>query len=140
MEDFKINIKIKLSALWTSLMFCYIYGDYFELYVPNKVKGLIDGNNMLDSPFKLFLATLLLVVPALMIFLSLILLPGINRILNIILGIVFTTIMVLIGLTSLTSWLTFYAFLAAIESVITLTIIFQAWNWPKTTNRPSTHK
>jgi hypothetical protein len=135
MEDYKINIKIKLSALWTSLMFCYIYGDYFELYVPNKVKGLIDGNNMLDSPFKLLLATLLMVVPSLMIFLSLILLPRINRLLNLILGTLFTAIMVLIGLTSLTSWLTFYAFLAAIESVITLTIIFQAWNWPKTTNR-----
>src|SRR3982750_4548652 len=124
MEDFKINIKIKLSGLWTSLMFCYIYGDYFELYVPNKVKGLIDGDNMLDSPFKLFLATLLMVVPALMVFLSLILLPKINRLLNLIFGIVFTAIMVLVGLTSLTSWLTFYTFLAAIEIVITLTIIF----------------
>lgn len=135
MEDIKVNIKIKLSALWTSLMFCYVYGDYFELYVPNKVKGLVDGNNMLDSPFKLLLATLLLVVPALMIFLSLILSPHINRLLNVILGMLYTALMVVIGFSSLTNWLTFYVFLAAIESAITLTIIFQAWNWPKVANR-----
>ncbi len=36
LEDFKVNVKIMLSALWTSVMFCYIYGDYFELYVPKK--------------------------------------------------------------------------------------------------------
>jgi hypothetical protein len=35
-EDIKVNIKIKLSALWTSVTLCYLYGDYFELYVPKK--------------------------------------------------------------------------------------------------------
>jgi hypothetical protein len=28
LEDFKVNVKIKIAALWTSLMFCYIYEDY----------------------------------------------------------------------------------------------------------------
>lgn len=68
LEDFKVNIRLKLSALWTSVMFCYIYGDYFELYVPNKVEGLLNGNNLLDSPMKLFGASVLLAIPALMIF------------------------------------------------------------------------
>ena len=40
-QDFKVNIKLKLSLLWTSVMFCYVYGDYFQLYVPGKVEGLI---------------------------------------------------------------------------------------------------
>ena len=31
LKDFQINVKIKLSALWVSLMFCYVYGDYFQL-------------------------------------------------------------------------------------------------------------
>jgi len=34
-EDIKVNIKIKLSALWASVTLCYLYGDYFELYVPH---------------------------------------------------------------------------------------------------------
>jgi hypothetical protein len=79
-EDFKINIKILLAGLWTSVMFLYIYGDYFELYVPKKVEGLLNGSNLLDTPYKLLFATILLAVPSLMIFLSLMLKPKINRI------------------------------------------------------------
>lgn len=32
LEDQKVNVKTKLSALWASVMFCYVYGDYFGLY------------------------------------------------------------------------------------------------------------
>ena len=130
-ENQKINIKIKLSALWTSVMFCYIYGDYFELYVPKKVEGLISGVNMLDSPTKLFLASVLLAIPALMIALSILLKPAFNRWLNIIFGILYTLIMVLIAITSTSAWYTFYVFLAILESLITLLIVWYAWKWPK---------
>lgn len=81
-QDFKINVKIKLALLWSAVMFCYIYGDYFQLYVPGKVDGLISGQNMLDNPFKLLMASLLLAIPALMVCLSVILKPVINRFLN----------------------------------------------------------
>ncbi|MFT5299050.1 MAG: hypothetical protein ACI9YH_005102, partial [Colwellia sp.] len=33
-EDFKINVKLKISALWVAVMFCYVYGDYIQIYVP----------------------------------------------------------------------------------------------------------
>lgn len=129
--DFKINIKIKLSVLWSSLVFCYIYGDYFFLYVPNKVEGLISGENMLDNPIKLFLATVLLVIPALMVCLSIILKPIINRWLNIIFGIFYTLIMLLIAVTSISEWLSFYVFLAVVESLITSFIVWNAIKWPR---------
>ncbi len=131
LEDYKINVKLKLSAFWTSVMFCYIYGDYFELYVPKKVEGLISGANMLDSPTKLFLASVLLAIPALMIFLSILLKPAINRLLNIIFGILYTSMMILIAITSISSWYTFYVFLAILESLITFLIVWYAWKWPK---------
>lgn len=38
-EDVPVNIKIKLSALWTAVTLCYLYGDFFELYVPKKRKA-----------------------------------------------------------------------------------------------------
>ncbi len=129
--DFKINIKIKLAFLWTSLMFCYIYGDYFLLYAPNKVESLVSGDNNLDTPIKLFLAALLLVIPALMICLSILLKPKINRILNITFGIIYTLIMLLIAFTSLSEWLIFYVFLAIIESIITSIIVWNAIKWTK---------
>ncbi|CAN5148889.1 DUF6326 family protein [soil metagenome] len=130
-EDFKVNVKIKLSALWTSVTLCYLYGDYFELYVPKKAQGLIDGVNMLDSPMKLFTAALFLAIPALMVFLSITLKPSINRSANIIFGSFFTAIMILIALVSITPWRTFYVFLALVEICITSLIVWYAWKWPK---------
>ena len=32
LEDVKINVKIKLSALWVALMFFYLYNDVFGSY------------------------------------------------------------------------------------------------------------
>ena len=130
-EDFKINVKIKLSLLWTSVTLCYLYGDYFELYVPQKTQGLVNGVNMLDTPMKLFAASLLLVIPALMVFLSIILKSSVNRRLNIILGLFYTAIMILIALTSITPWRIFYVFLAIVESCITSLIVWFAWKWSK---------
>lgn len=132
-ENIKINIKIKLSALWASLTLCYLYGDYFELYVPQKTAGLVNGINGLDSPMKLFTAAILMVIPSLMVGLSIILKPNISRRLNIIFGMFFTVIMVLIALTSLTPWRTFYVFLAIVECGISLLIVYNAWKWPKNT-------
>jgi hypothetical protein len=134
MEDFKVNIRFKLSALWTSVTLCYLYGDYFELYVPNKVAGLLSGENMLDSPMKLFGASVLLAIPALMVSLSIILKTLINRWLNIIFGIIFTSIMILIAFVSLKLWLTFYVFLAIVESILTSLIVWYAWRWNNVKN------
>jgi len=131
LEDFKINIRIQLSALWTSVMFCYIYGDYFELYVPKKVEGLLNGQNMLDSPMKLFLATLILTIPALMIFLSLILSPVLTKWLNIGLGLFLTLFTLLVGISSLSEWRIFYVFLSFLESILTVIIVIKAWGWTK---------
>lgn len=134
-DDFKINVRFKLSALWTAVMFCYIYGDYFELYVPHKVEGLLNGQNMLDSPMKLFIATFLLTLPALMIFLSLMLKPKLTRILNLILGVFFTLFVFLIAISSLSEWRIFYIFLSIIEIIITSLVVWNAWNWKREIKR-----
>ena len=131
LENSKINIKIKLAALWTSLVFCYLYGDYFELYVPEKVNSLITGENNLDSPTKLLIAAIVLAIPSIMIALSIILKPKINRILNIVFGTLFTLMMVHIAINSLTAWYRFYVFLAILESLITFLIVVYAWKWPR---------
>src|SRR5688500_863422 len=110
LEDFRINLKFKLSALWSSVMFCYIYGDYFSFYVPKKIEQFINGETMLDSPQKLFAASILMVIPSLMVFLSLVSKPKINKWLNIVFGTIYTAIMILIAVTSIAPWWTFYVF------------------------------
>ncbi|MEQ8904730.1 DUF6326 family protein [Ekhidna sp.] len=131
LDNPKINIKIKLSALWASLVFCFLYGDYFELYTPGKVDSLLTGNNVLDSPMTLLIASVILSIPSLMVALSVLLNAKLNRVLNISFGILFTLMMLLIGINSMTPWYSFYVFLAFLESLITIVIIWLAWKWPK---------
>lgn len=133
LEDYKINIKVKLAFLWTSVTFLYIYGDYFELYVPGKLTSIINQESMLENPLKLFFASLLLAIPSVMIALSIILKPTLNKSLNIIFGLIFTAIMLSIALTSYSQWRAFYVFYALAESVLTSIIVYNALKWPKQT-------
>lgn len=130
LEDIRINVKVKLSFLWTAVTLFYLYGDYFELYVPQKVEGLVKGEHLLDSPTKLFLAAVLLAIPASMVLLSILLRPSLGRWLNIIFGIFFTGIMLLIAFTSFSPWRSFYVFYALLESLITSLIVWYAVKWP----------
>jgi hypothetical protein len=131
LENQKVNIKIKLAALWASATFCYLYGDYFELYTPDKVNSLITGDNVMDTPATLLLASIVLAIPSVMVAASILLNSKINRILNIIFGTIFTIMQVLIGIYSTNEWYLFYVFLAFLESIITALIVWYAWKWPK---------
>ena len=131
LENQKVNIKIKLAALWASATFCYLYGDYFELYTPGKVNSLITGDNNLDSPAILLIASIILAIPSVMVAASIFLKPKINRILNILFGTLFTLMMVFIGIISTNEWYLFYVFLAFLESILTALIVWYAWKWPK---------
>jgi hypothetical protein len=42
-EDVKIDVKLKLSALWAVLMFLFIYADYQTLLQPGIVEKIIAG-------------------------------------------------------------------------------------------------
>lgn len=127
-----VNIRIKLVALWAALMFFYIYGDYFALYIPQEASKLVSGDTLLNSPLKLFAASVLLSIPPLVIIASVMASATLARILNIIFGVVFTAIMLLIAATSIAPEWAAYVFYALVESVITIVIVWQAWNWPKT--------
>jgi hypothetical protein len=131
LENPKVNIKIKLAALWASATFCYLYGDYFELYTPDKVNSLITSDNVMDTPATLLLASIVLAIPSVMVAASILLNSKINRILNIIFGTIFTIMQVLIGIYSTHEWYLFYVFLAFLESIITALVVWYAWKWPK---------
>lgn len=136
LEDVKINVKMKLSSLWVSVMFCYIYGDFFTLFVPGRIESLMNGNSGVGTttPLKLLMFAILMTIPAIMVFLSLILKPTINRWTNISFGIFFTVVMMLVVATSIDKWMLFYSFLGVTEILITLLIVWQAWTWPKQDN------
>src|ERR671919_973788 len=94
MEDVKINVKIKLSALWVAMMLLYIYADILSLFRPGQIEEMREG---LMGPFpvnqvSLLVASILMIIPAAMVFLSLTLKPKVDRWANITLGILYTVV------------------------------------------------
>ncbi len=128
-EDIRVHVRLKLFALWSSVMFFYIYGDYFELYESGRLQEMIAGR----MPFAAISQGVLLgmagvmVVPSLMPFLSLVLPVRLNRWLNIIFGVIYSLIMVV---AFKSSWY-FYILFGVIEIILTLLIVWYAWTWPK---------
>jgi len=123
-------ISLKLSALWASVMSCYIYGDFLGLYRPGDIKGILAGEGLLgpSSQGSLLAVAILIAVPAVMIFLSLALPPKLSRWLNILVGTLLTAIVLL---TIPGSW-AFYVFLSLIEVVLQSLAVWYAWRWPRT--------
>jgi hypothetical protein len=130
LSDIKIDIKIKLSALWGSVMSLYIYCDYFQLYTPEKLESMINGSTRFGSGDQGVLLgfSAILLVTSLMICLSILLPSTLNRILNIIVGFIMT--LMLAYLAVIVGWY-FYKMYAAIEATLTLVIVWYAWRWPK---------
>jgi Family of unknown function (DUF6326) len=130
LEDIKVNVKLKLAALWASLMFLYIYVDYFHLFMPGSIEDLLAGKVWRFDISQAFLLGGLasVTIPALMIFLSVALPAKVNRWTNIIVAAVYIpfTLFNLAG----EAWL-HMIFSAFVEVVLLLLIIRYAWKWPK---------
>jgi hypothetical protein len=131
--DTKIDQKLKLAALWTSIMFCYIYGDFFSLFVPGRIQALSNGQSGIGetTPTALFAFAILMVVPSLMIFLSVAARAAISRLLNIVFGGFYALVVILVGSLSLSRWMIFYVFLAAVEALLSIGVVCLAVRWPR---------
>ena len=132
LEDIRINVKLKLAALWTSTMFLIIYLDYFHLYMPGSLDDLLAGRVFVFDVSQTFLLVALAIVtiPALMIFLSVALPAKANRWTNIIVAGVNVPLL-LFNLAG-AAWL-HMIFGAVVEVVLLLLIIRYAWKWSAST-------
>ena len=129
LDDIEVNVKIKIAALWTSVMFCYIYADYFGLYVPGNLRAMLNGKMGPLGPTTqgvLLGTSLMMAIPSVMIFLSVALKPAWNRWLNIIFGVIYTVII----LITMWDWV-FFIFFGIIEVVMTGLVVWYAWTWPR---------
>jgi hypothetical protein len=130
-EDVRVPTRYKLSSIWTTVMFCYIYADYFELYIPGKLQGMLNGSIAPLGPVTqgvLVGTATMLAVPSLMVMLSITLRAPLTRWLNVIFGSVYTLIQLLV--VSGSGW-AFYSGLGILEAALTAFIVWTAWKWPK---------
>ena len=129
LDEQKVNVRVKLAALWTSFMFLYIYVDYFALYMPNKIEDILNGRVFtfdITQGF-IFTALFLAIIPMLMIYLSVVLKAGVSRLTNIIVA----TALIPYMLFNLAGETWPHMILAAVVEVALLVLIIRyASKWP----------
>jgi hypothetical protein len=131
-DDPPVPVRLRLAALWTSVMFCYVYGDSFALYTPGKLEDMAGGSLGPLGPAGdavLVGVSAMMAIPALMVIASLVLPRVLCRSTNLVLGLVYSAII----LGTLPGSAPFYCFLGLIEIALTLTVSRQAGVWRRDT-------
>jgi hypothetical protein len=129
LEDTRVPLRVRLAGLWTSLMSCYIYGDFFGLFERDRLNDMIAGNfGPLGhtTPGILVGVSLMMAIPALMIVGSLVIPATACRWASIVTGVLYTVIMLL----TMPGAPPFYITLGVIEVLLTATVVVLAWRWP----------
>jgi hypothetical protein len=129
-EDVKVGVRCKIAALWIAMLFLFAYGDIFGFFSPGQLQEVMAGElsgTAITQGF-LFAVSLYVAVASLMVFLSLVLTPTIDRWANIVLPSLYVVSIVAsaIGETSAYLW-----FLSVAESALLLLIVWYAWTWPR---------
>ena len=124
-----VNVRIKLSALWTSTLFVFAYVDLFSLYRPDfraDVEAGEIGGFTVNHAFLLGTTTYV-VIPSLMVSLSLILRPRVSRNANLALSVVYA-LTIIVG--AIGEW-SYFILGSAIEVMLLAGIVYYAWTWPR---------
>ena len=129
LADVPITVRVKLSALWVSAMFLYVYVDIFSFYKPGTIDDILVGRVWeFDITQAWALGALaLMAIPSLMMFLSLTLPARAARWTNMVVGSLF--VLVSIGSAIGETW-AYYWVGSVLEAAILLLVVGYAWKWP----------
>jgi len=135
LEDVRIGVRVKISALWIAMLFLFAYGDIFGFLRRGTIEDVIAGQ---ISGFEItqtfvFAISVYIAIASAMVFLTLVLTPRLNRWVNIFLPILYIVSIAASAIGD--DWAYFY-FLSIVESALLLLIIWYAWRWP----RPATNQ
>lgn len=134
LNDVQVPTRYKLAAMWTSLMFCFIYADYFELYVPGKLQSMLAGKILPlgEVTQGVLMGTgAMLALPSLMIVLCLVLKASLCRWVNVAMGALYAAIQ--LAVISGGGW-TFYVSFGVLEAALLALIVVTAVKWPRLTS------
>lgn len=128
-EPLPVNVRIKISALWTAMLIVFAYVDLFSLYRPD-VRAAIEsgeiGGFAIGQVYLLAIA-FYIVIPSLMLVATLVLRPRINRILNIGLSAAYA-LTIVVG--AIGEW-NYYVLGSAVEVALLGSVAYVAWTWPR---------
>ncbi len=131
-EDTTVDVKVVLSALWIAMLIVFAYVDIFGFFRADILAAARDGKvaatgAAVDQVFLVF-TTVYILVPTLMLALTLILAPRINRIVNIVVALAYAVTIVSSCVGE--GW-AYYVLGSAVEIALLIAIIRTAWTWPR---------
>jgi hypothetical protein len=121
----KIDTKVLLSTLWIVVSLTMAYGDILTLFIPGGLEEMEEFAGEIPIPQLMLFGALTAMIPITMILLSRVLKYRANRWANIIISAIKIVLVIALGSTN-----PHYIFLATIEVVCMLLIIWNAWKWP----------
>ena len=129
LADAPVNVRVKLASLWASVLFCYLYGDFFGLYKTGQLERIMKGSGPfgLVTQESMLAVAAVMAVPCVMVCLSVLLRPALNRWVNIVVAVIF----IAFAAATLRGEWYFYTFLILLEIALKAAIVWQAWTWPR---------
>ncbi len=128
-RDSWINPRLKIAALWASMLFVFAYVDLFSLYRED-VRADLEAGEMggftIGQAF-LISATTYIAIPSLMLSMTVLLPLRAVRLANIVLAAVYIPT---IAGGAVGEW-NYYVLGSAIETALLLGVIYCAWTWPR---------
>ncbi len=130
LEELRMPTQLKLAGLWATVMFMYIYVDIIGFFSPGVIEDILVGKVYVFDITQtwMLLSVMLMTIPSLMVFLSLVLPAKANRYANIGLGAIY--IFIAMG-TAAGEINAYYIFGSAVEVVLLIMIVWIAWKWPR---------
>ena len=137
-RDTQVDVKLVLCALWIAMLFVFAYVDIFGFLRADVLKAALDGKvattGFTVNQIFLTLTLIYILLPTLMVVLSLLLKPRVNRITNIVVSVLY--IITIIGAAIGETWV-YYFLGSAIEVILLVAIARTAWKWPPPQIAPS---
>lgn len=123
----RIDVRIRMAGLWATTMMIFAYVDLFSLFRPDFRASLDEGKVFVFDVGQPFLlgATIYVIIPSLMIYLSLVMPRRLSRFVSISLAglYAFTIVGGAIG-----EW-SYYVLGSAVEVVLLVLVIHHSWTW-----------
>jgi hypothetical protein len=129
LEDVRIGVRLKISALWIAMLFLFAYGDIFGFFRTGLIEEVIEGevSGVEITQVFLFGVSVYIAIASVMVFLSLVLRPRVNRWANIVLPILY---IVSIAISCIGETWAYYYFMSVAECALLVVIVWYAWTWP----------
>ncbi len=129
----KIDTKVLLSTLWIVVMINMLKADILSLYIPGSAEELAQtaANTGTPIPQLMLGGAIMMEISIVMIILSRVLKPSLNRWVNILASVITIVFVVGGGVSYL-----HYILIATVEVICLVLIIWFAWRWPIPQGQP----